>query len=171
MVWGRLLTYMTLQPRFGQGLSEKIPALYSISSQVRPVTVPRALLSLIMPSAYLYFGLLWFRLTYGMAYTGRSVVGLRHLLSGAQHSANYCYLRHQWHLGCWTPYRVRNCTYFCEHHLLLLGHISCGEPSSQRRVIGSLFLLAPTFHWRTAGLGGLKSCRSLTLSVVPQMFF
>jgi hypothetical protein len=31
-------TYMALQPRFGQGLSEKIPPLYLISSVVRPVT-------------------------------------------------------------------------------------------------------------------------------------
>jgi hypothetical protein len=29
---------MALQPRFGQALSEKIPPLYSISSEIRPVT-------------------------------------------------------------------------------------------------------------------------------------
>jgi hypothetical protein len=35
------LTYMALQPRFGQSLSEKIPVWYSISSKVRPVTGPK----------------------------------------------------------------------------------------------------------------------------------
>jgi hypothetical protein len=33
-----LLTYLALQPRFGQGLPEKIPPFYSISSKVCPVT-------------------------------------------------------------------------------------------------------------------------------------
>jgi hypothetical protein len=33
-----LLTYMALHPRFGQGMSEKNPPLYSISSKVHPVT-------------------------------------------------------------------------------------------------------------------------------------
>jgi hypothetical protein len=33
-----LLTYLALQPRFGQGLSEKIPPLCSILSEVRSVT-------------------------------------------------------------------------------------------------------------------------------------
>jgi hypothetical protein len=37
-----LLTYMALQPRFVQGLSEKIPPLYSMSSEVRPVTGPKS---------------------------------------------------------------------------------------------------------------------------------
>jgi hypothetical protein len=36
---------------------------------------------------------------------------------------------------CWIPYWVRNCTCSCTHCLLFLGHISCGEPSSQKRVI------------------------------------
>jgi hypothetical protein len=54
------------------------------------------------------------------------------------------------------------------HRLLFLGHKSCGELSSQRRVIGSLlFLSAPTFHCRTAGPGESKSCRSLTLFDIP----
>jgi hypothetical protein len=36
------------------------------------------------------------------------------------------------------------------------------------RAIGSLhFLSAPTFHCRTAGPGGFRSCRSFTLSDVP----
>jgi hypothetical protein len=52
----------------------------------------------------------------------------------------------------------------CTHRLLFLGHISCEEPYSQRRAIGSLpFLSALTFHCRTAGSGESRTCRSLTL--------
>jgi hypothetical protein len=58
--------------------------------------------------------------------------------------------------------RVQNSTCSC---LLFLSHISCGEPSSQRRAIGNFpFLSASTFHCRTAGPGGSRSCRSLNLS-------
>jgi hypothetical protein len=54
------------------------------------------------------------------------------------------------------------------YYIYYLGHISSGEPSSQRRVIGSSpFLSATTFHCRAARLGGSRSCRSLTLSDVP----
>jgi hypothetical protein len=58
---------MTLQPRFGQGMSEKIPQLYSIASEVRPVTGPVARLSLFTPSAHLDFHPPWFRLPSGTA--------------------------------------------------------------------------------------------------------
>jgi hypothetical protein len=52
-----LLTYMALQPRFGQGVS-----LHLTQSRA-----PNALLSLFMPSAHLDFGLPWFRLPFGTA--------------------------------------------------------------------------------------------------------
>jgi hypothetical protein len=49
----------------------------------------------------------------------------------------------------------------------LLNSLSCGEPSSQRRAVGSLPLLAaPTFHCGTAGPVGSMSCNSLILSYV-----
>jgi hypothetical protein len=102
------------------------------------------------PSTPLDFGLPWIRL----------VVGRRFLVPLIM-----C-LRHWWHLNCWTPYRVKNCTSSCTHHLLFLSHIPCEEPSSQRRAIGSLtFLSAPTFHCHTRS--GSRSRRSLTLSDVP----
>jgi hypothetical protein len=54
------------------------------------------------------------------------------------------------------------------YRLLFLGHISCGEPFSQRRVIGSFsFLSAPMFHYRIAGPGGSRSSRLLSLPNVP----
>jgi hypothetical protein len=69
---------------------------------------------------------------------------------------------------CWTPYRVLNCTCSCTHCLLFLGHISCGEPSYQRQGISYLpFLSATTFHYRIAGPGRSRSCKSLTLSDMP----
>jgi hypothetical protein len=53
-------------------------------------------------------------------------------------------------------------------NVLFLSHILCGEFSSQRRVIDSLpFLSAPTFYCCTAAPGRSRSCRSLTLSDVP----
>jgi hypothetical protein len=89
---------------------------------------------------------------------------LWHLLSCAQRSAIFT-MPMTFDL---LNYRVRNCTCSCTHCLLFLAHISCGEPSSRRRVFGSLsFLSAPTFHCHTAGLCGSRSCRSLTLSDVP----
>jgi hypothetical protein len=55
-------TQMALQSRFGQGSSEMIVPLYSISSKVRPVV-----LSLFTPSAHQDFGLIWFHLPFGTA--------------------------------------------------------------------------------------------------------
>jgi hypothetical protein len=76
-----LLTYMALQPRFGQGQPEKIPLLYSISSEVHAQSqAARALLSLFTLSAHLDFGFSWFRLpsdtTLNRALCGRSSVPL-----------------------------------------------------------------------------------------------
>jgi hypothetical protein len=47
--------------------------------------------------------------------------------------------------------------------------ITCGEPSSQKRVIGFLaFLSAPTFHCRSAGPGGQMSLSDLSGNVFSQ---
>jgi hypothetical protein len=107
----------------------------------------RALLSLFTLSAHLDIGL-------------PSYISL-------QRSAIYCSSWHRWHLGCWTLYRVRNCTCPWYTPSTILGHISCGEPSAQRHALGSVpFLSAATFHCRTAGSGGLRYCRTLNCSDV-----
>jgi hypothetical protein len=114
---------MALQPRFGQGLSEKIPLLYSISSEVRLVTSPTSrviAVHAIHPPGFRS----WFRLPSSTALNRPiCVFGLQHLLSCAQRCAIFCSSRPQWHLGCWTPYLVRNFTCSCTHRLLFLGDI------------------------------------------------
>jgi hypothetical protein len=72
---------MALQPRFGQGQSEKIPLLYTLSqAKFLQSHAARALLSLFTLSAHLDFGLSWFRLpsdtTPNRALCGRSSVPL-----------------------------------------------------------------------------------------------
>jgi hypothetical protein len=109
-------------------------------------TLSRAkFITLFKPSANLDFGLLRFRVPSGKA-LNRAVVGLWHLLSRAQRSANYYSSRHLASLSS------SKC-------LLLLGLSKTSNRFS--------YPLVSTVHCRTAGPGGSRSCRSLTISGVP----
>jgi hypothetical protein len=72
----------------------------------------RALLSLYTPSAHLDFD------RYGRSSTS--------LIMCPQRSAIYCSLRRQCHLGCFTPYRIRNCTCSCTR-ISCYGVVCCLE--------------------------------------------
>jgi hypothetical protein len=71
---------MALQPRYAQGLSEKIPPLYSISSEIRPVMGPKvpdiAVHANHPPTWILVF--LGFLSLQAWPYTGLSMGDLRH---------------------------------------------------------------------------------------------
>jgi hypothetical protein len=127
-----LLTYMALQPRFGQGLSEKIPPLYSISSAVCPVTgpkIPAIVVHAIRPPEFRSFP--WFRLLSGTALKKALYSRSSHLLSCAQRSAIYCSSRRH---GAPMTFRLLNSISSLKllllytPSILFLGHISCGEP-------------------------------------------
>jgi hypothetical protein len=123
------LTYMALQPRFDQCLSEKISPLYSITSEVHAICLP------------------------ARPYKGLSVVSPRNLLPCAQCSTVDCSSRVTTPMTC----ELLNSLSSSKLYLLLytpstiFGPYIVRGPSSQRRAIGTLsFLSALTFHCRTA---------------------
>jgi hypothetical protein len=130
---------MALQPRFGNGLSEKISSVYSISSEVHPGTGPKSpaiVVHVIHVIHVMYFGLSWFRLLSGTALyrvlCGRSSFPLIicPLPSVAQSIALHD-TDDIWAVEHPTEFKIVPASVYTIYKIL------CGEPSSQRRVVGS----------------------------------
>jgi hypothetical protein len=151
-----MVGYMSLQIRFGQGLSEN--ACPSIVLYLeRNSSSQWAQGPCYHFSRHPLTWISWFRLPFGKVLNrvvcGRSSAPLivpNEAPSIVLHNADDI-----WVVVLPIEYEIVSAPVHTVYYFW--GHISCGEPSSQRRVIGSLsFLSALKFHCCSAGPGGSR---------------